>query len=269
MVKALHRLSHPSVPRELWIWAALTGLGASAVASAIFGIVLIPLRTTNAAVYAASAVAIVTIAIGLAVAWRAGGARAIGLYLVIHAAYWLASFPGSLVFCERSGETNCLARFAVVQWRTFAGVVLAVAVARFMRPGGAGRSPTLSATGAYVTTQQLLSVPMAVLAFSAIAAGGPDYAITQVAYFSTAAVGAAAVSGVVLGIRRAPWRGALVPIGVIALTWASQSWTLLTFEQKPPWTLITLLTGPVQLVAVIVAQAISRPKEEAATPEPH
>lgn len=127
----------------------------------------------------------------------------------------------------------------------------------------------LSATGAYVTTQQLLSVPMAVLAFSTIAAGWLANAVTQVAYFSAAAVVAAAVSGVVLGLRRAPWRGALVPIGVIALTWASQSWMLLAVEQKPPWTLLAVLTGPAQLVALIVAQAISRPKAEAATVEPH
>ena len=110
---------------------------------------------------------------------------------------------------------------------------------------------------------------MAVLAFIAIPAGGPDYPMTQIAYFSAVAIGAAAVSGVVLGVRRARWLGALVPIGVIALNWGLQSWALLAFEQKPPWTLLSMLTGPAQPVALIVAQAISRRKAEPAVrPEP-
>lgn len=257
---ALGRLSRPTVARESWPWAALTGIGAGAIAAAILQLPLVALRVANLrdpAAWAASVAAILATAIGVAVALRAGRSRAVLLYVGIRLAYSLAALPGVVLFCDRSGETNCFFRFALGQWTTAVGVLAAVAAVTLLRSGLTGRNATVSATGAYVAAHELLSVPLAILAFDVAVPTDP---FAQVAYGSVAAVAAAAIGGAVLGLRGGRWAGALVPIAIIALNWALEMWPLLAFEQRPSWTVLSAVTGPAQVIALIGSRALVGPR---------
>lgn len=259
---ALGRLSRPTIAREPWLWAALSGLGAGAIAAAVLQLPLIALRVANLrdpAAWAASVAAILATAIGVGVAWRAGRSRAVLLYVGIRLAYSLAALPGVVLFCDRSGETNCFFRFAIGQWTIAAGVLVAVAAMTLLRSGPVGRNATVSATGAYTAAHQLFSVPLAVLAFDARVPTDP---FAQVAYISIAAVAAAAIGGAVLGLRGGTWAGALVAIAVIATNWGLEIWPLIAFEQRPSWTLLSMVTGPAQVIALIGARALVRPARD-------
>lgn len=62
----------------------------------------------------------------------------------------------------------------------------------------------------------------------------------------------------VLGMRGGNWIAALVPLGVIVLNWALRLWPLVAVEQKPSWMVFSLLTGPVQVSALVGALAAFR-----------
>ncbi len=256
----LGSIRRPVVPREPWFWAGLTAVGATAITSALLQLPLIVMRTAglrDPAAWASSLFAIAAVAIGAAVGWRAGGGRAVALFVVVHLITPILAVPGAVLFCDRSGEGSCLPRLALGQWRLAAGLVAALIAARLLASGPQGRSAALSATGAYFAAQQLLLVPMGAYTFGLLPAGPAD-PMTQVAYFSAAFVVAAAVAGAVLGARGASRWAALAPLAVIAVNWALTLWPLLFFEQKPAWFLLELLMGPLQAAALVVAAALVR-----------
>jgi hypothetical protein len=120
-----------------------------------------------------------------------------------------------------------------------------------------------------VTAQQLLWLPVGLFAVNAVSLDRPSDAIPQVAYFAITAVVAAAMSGVVLGVRGASRSAALVPIGLIALNYGLGLWPVLGFEQKPPWTWLIGLTGPAQIITLVAARTLShRSRAEPSTMPP-
>jgi hypothetical protein len=145
--------------------------------------------------YADSVVAVAVVALAAAVAWRVGGYRALAAYIAVHLAYSLGALPGILVFCDRSGESNCGLRFLVGQWRFVVGLILAVPVVTQIRTTSGSRNALLCAAGALVTVQQLAAIPLGPIG---LISSQPTNSDLVAVYFFIETIAAAAAAGAVM-----------------------------------------------------------------------
>ena len=217
---ALARVRLPAVARESVFWAFLSGLGISAI---VAGIVLLATLAAPDALrdparpwpFGATLHSIGTVAAHVAagaVLLRAGGPRALLLYVVYSAATVLVSLPGVLLFCERSGgsglrDGSCnvpLVYIAAGRAPEWIGVALGAALARFVPVRGEGANPTLRGAGAYSLTTFILTVPFSLLSGSGLFNDPSTGALLFMVVFGVAG----AVGGVVLA--DAPFSGALL-----------------------------------------------------------
>ena len=170
---ALARVRPLPLQRESPTWAFLSALGASLIVGAILYLALLaaPRWLTDPAIrwpFGATLNALVTLASSIAagaVLMRAGGLRAIPLYIGFALLQAVASLPGFLIFCDRAGNDGAcgaplvyIAAGRAPEWLGFAvgilaGIRMGPAVAR-------GANRMLRGAGAFGVAQLALLVPI-------------------------------------------------------------------------------------------------------------
>lgn len=220
---ALARVRLPAVAREPTFWAFLSGLGIATIVSGILTTALLAAPATiqdpaRQWPFGATAHSIVTLAshiVAGAVLVRAGGMRALLVYVAYVLATVLASLPGIMLFCDRAGGTEGSCRVPLVyiaagrapEW---IGVALGAVAARFLPSRGEGANPTMRGAGAYGLTTFILSFPLSFLSGSGFFDDPSSGALLFIVIFAVAGV----VGGVVLA--DAPLSGAvLVALAVL------------------------------------------------------
>lgn len=218
-------------------------------------------------------------AVGLAVAFRAGGWRAalglIAFLVAMDLAGAAAAAPGRAVFCERSGGNDpvCAPRTAIdemsARWPLVTGLVAGLPLTRALRSGGSGTNAPLEAIGT-VALGQAIVFAASTLLFAPGPAGTPDTTTFWMRLWTIASVFnlAFALLGGHLLVRRGqkPWPAAVV---VAALFFVS-SWlpTLYDAGAAPneavaeyQWLRIASLANALAFVlASVVTAALAPPR---------
>lgn len=217
----------PHVRREPAAWALLSSLGAALIVSAVLRLVLLLIPAWNdqtvrlpfGATFGSAAAFVAHLAAGV-VLGRAGGTRAVLLYLAFVAIQVAASLPGILLFCDRAGaEGQCrmpLVFIAAGRAPEWAGVAVGMLLSRWYPSGGPGANVTLRGAGAFVIARFVLSLPLGYLSQS----GGLQGVAMLGMLFVLAEGLAGAVAGVVLA------RGRLASALLVALAIVGPSFAL-------------------------------------------
>ena len=265
------RAWRPRAHRERPLWAAISGFGAGWIVSTVGQVLVSPFRLAglrDAAAILAGAVVVLGAAAALALAWRAGGRRGLLTYLAllvsITALRWIATIPGLLTFCSRTGDPGCidarLMALAASEARTLAGLVLGAVAVRAVGSSGRGTNPLLAGAGAYSLA---VAVEGSLLSVSGLAS--PDPAVGTALIVAIPAL-AGFVAGVVLRARATAWpRPALLLAGFLLFFWAAVQLPLrVTSGPVPgPFDLVYTLLGPIEAAAVLVGAGLPLPGREA------
>ena len=201
---SLSRL-RPHIHQEPAVWALLSSLGVALIVGAILRLVLMLVPAWNDQTVrlplGATFGAVVTFTAHLAagvVLVRAGGARAVLLYLIFAAIQIAASLPGILLFCDRSRpEGMCSVPFVFIaagrapEW---AGLGIGMLLSRWYPSGGSGVNVTLRGAGALVIARFVLTMPLSYLSQTGVLPGVATVGVI----FVVAEALAGAVAGVVL-----------------------------------------------------------------------
>ena len=224
---ALARARMPAVAKESPGWAFLSALGASVIVSGVLRVLVLaaPRPITEPSLQLplgatlASIVTVVAHVVAGAVLVRAGGIRAVALYVAFAAIEVLSSLSGIVLSCERArgqlvpdGSCNVpLVYIAAGRAPEWVGVALGTAFARALPSSGPGANRVLRGGGVFSLTLFVLVVPLS-LTFNALTDQALQTALYVLAY-SIAGVAA----GIVLGSAR--FAGALL----VALTLVTPS----------------------------------------------
>jgi hypothetical protein len=225
---ALARVRVPAIRRESPFWAFLSALGAAAIVSGVLRMLLLaaPRPITEPSLQLplgatlASIVTLVAYVVAGAVLTRAGGRRAVFIYVAFALIEALSQLTGILIGCDRTrnqlgfqdGACN-VPLFYVAAGRApeWLGVALGIAIARVVPSSGPGANQVLRGGGVFALTLFLLFAP-ASLVFNAIT----DQALRVALYILEYSV-AGVAAGIVL--REARFAGALlVALAVVGPT---------------------------------------------------
>jgi len=274
---ALGRVRIPPISREPSGWAFLSALGAAFLFEAVFrsGLLVAPqwvLAPSRQWPFGATVHAMSTFAAHIfagAVLMRAGGPRAVLLYVAYAATGALISLPGVLMFCERSGgqlgfrDGSCnvpLVYIAAGRAPEWLGVAIGVAASRWLptREGGANR--VLRGAGAYSVALFLLTLP---LGFQTVALSTPDSVATGALLVVIAWGLAGVVGGIVLAA--APLAGAVLVALAILGPFVGSMTPLLraggASDEPLEFTLArwaTVLASSLAAIAILVARGYVR-----------
>jgi hypothetical protein len=247
------RVPNPRFARSSAIWAVLAAFGAGFFVSAVVTIIfsLLFRSTTRETPFPApfELARLAGTAASLAVAWIAGGRRAVTGYVGIVVLERLLGLPSQLRFCGVGADPNLAAAFcsvgsyAIALWPQLLGAALAFALVRWLRAGPGDRNPTLEAAGAFAVVQGVGgSMLNAVLGPATVGETSWPLMILLVAI----------AAGVAMGytiLRRATrqWRALGIVAFVLAAGFAILS--LPTFVSQILVTRGTNLIGPFDLLA--------------------
>ncbi|HUQ41347.1 MAG TPA: hypothetical protein VM052_02485 [Candidatus Limnocylindrales bacterium] len=215
----LARSRTPTVAREHLWWAFLSAAGGGSIVGGIVALMFIVLATLllaptepnpdwltlpNATRVAAS------LAIG-AVAMRAGGIRALALYVTWELLLVLAQFPGRQFSCQRSGQfagdlfnRACdLPGMVAERWLMWLCLGVGAVASRFvLRTRGDGTNALLRAAGAFAIVLTAATTLYGVLTYATIGSGQPYLSVVFTGVYVAGQVIGAICAAVVL--RRAP-----------------------------------------------------------------
>lgn len=234
------RVPSPTVSRSGVVWAVLAGLGAKALAGAAIALLVSTVllmidtrdwRGLSPLELREGLARFVSGAVGLAVALRAGGWRAVIALIAALTAADLAhaalAAPGRALFCERAGGSGqpevCASRSILeellARWPLIAGLAGGWLLSKLLRVVRPGSNAAPEAIGAVVAGQGIA------LAISVPFTPGPETADTMLVWIRLWTVMSlinlivSLVGGHVLARRGArPWPGALIvaPVFFIA-----------------------------------------------------
>lgn len=244
------RVPSPRFARVSTIWAVAAAFGAEFFVSAVFTILfslLFRSATREIPLPAPFEVArLAGTAAALAVAWIAGGRKAVAGYVGIIVLERLFDLPTQVRFCSQVGPGQgfacSAASYAIALWPQVFGVALAFALVRWLRAGAGDRNPILEAAGVLGIVEGL---GVALLNFVL----GPASAGSQWAlFFLFLAIAAGIAMGVTI-LRRAlrQWR----TLGIVGFVLATEFVvvSLPTFVSQVVLTRGTNLIGPFELLA--------------------
>lgn len=262
--RALRSLRGPRVAGEDPRWAALSGFGAAWIvtgAGQSFATAVRVAGYRDPASWTSGAFSIGAAAIGIAVATRAGGRRGLLWYaigLVLFAAMNLATqLPGFLLFCERSGGSDCSPiRLALPHVYTLGGILLSVFVVRFVASGARGSSPVLNAAGASVLVVAMTTALWRVTSFA------PQDANAGLALGLGLAAAGMFAAGIVIRARSAGVRSLLLLAAIVAAFWIGRQgpfiWDIArgAYVVTNPVQLYSIFVGPAELAALVLGWLI-------------
>lgn len=248
LVRAARSLRRPRVAREAPLWAMVSAFGAAWIMSAAGQAAAVALRLGGdraIAPWIVGAFGIASVALAVAVAWRAGGPRGLLLFLIVlvvrSGVSFVARLPGFLTFCERSGERCSYASFLAPEAYAIAGTLLGIVAVRLLVAVEPGTNPSLSGLGAF-------SLASSAIGPFLFAAGSPDVATG--AALTLGVTGAAAfVAGVTVAARGRAARP-LVAVGLLlAGAWLAYYGALIAAGPGAPGFALYVLLGPAELAA--------------------
>jgi hypothetical protein len=230
------RIPRPSIAASSVPWAILAAFGAALLTSdlvRVFLSLVVPVQRTVEVqlptTFEMSAVA--STAVGLAVAWRAGGPVAVEGYAAILALERVLGLTRLLRFCagpqlERFAGTpladRCTLEGQLIQlWPLAAGALVAVLLVRAVARSRARSNGAFEAAGAFALTQSAWSALLGLVGPDTTVPGtSPDVAFTIAMAVSIAVVGGIA-AGLVLARRSSrPWRAYAVISAVLLVFYA-------------------------------------------------
>lgn len=257
------RLRRPRIAREPLAWATLSAIGAALLVDFLLLVLFsgigrvvdlrLPIPPFQIRDILGSAAAV-------AVALRAGGPRALLLYLAYLVLTMLVGLPGTLGLCERLGERLggqmdfCTVEgYLLGRWPDVVGLAIGALAARGLGPRR-GTNTLLSAAGTYT----VMTVP-AILAFSLLRDPMTPRPLDAMAVGTIVSAVAGVIAGLVLRARRGRlWHAALIA-GLLALAWLVPNLPAFdtTYEMPREERVLGVIAGLAGSVAILATAAIS------------
>jgi hypothetical protein len=263
-----------SMPRRIVVsredphWAAVSAFG-MAWLCAVAGSAIATVTRTAGFVFAApwvtAAFLVAGAALGIAVAFRAGGRPGLLWYAVGLTANALFVLVAELPFFVRTcnelgGAQDCSpTRLVLPEIYIVAGVPFAIAAARFVISGPVGANPVLAAGGAVVLSQTVL---FGLWRLTLAPTGDP---VANLAISLVLAAASMLAAGAIIR-RRAAGSGPLRAFVVIAIAfWLSGQWPFIWgiasggYVVRGPLDLYPVLVGPVEVGALFLGWMLLLP----------
>ncbi|MDQ6858267.1 MAG: hypothetical protein M3Z65_04655 [Chloroflexota bacterium] len=256
------------VSREDPRWAAVSAFGAAWLVGAAGNALATLPRVTgfpDPAAWLTGAFGIAGAAMGVAVAFRAGGRRGVLWYVIALVANALVLLVTELPFyvqtCSQlAGPQDCSPLKLVLPHAfTLAGLLVSVVALRLVARGGMGSNPLLSAGGAVAL------VPTVLFTFWRLTSGSTSDPIAGLALGLGLSAGAMLAAGAVLRSRATSRRSLIAFAVIVFVLRLGTEWTSMSdivrgaYDVLGPAALYGVLAGPVELSALFLGWMLLLP----------